>query len=129
MSLNEVIRTSGDVRRCLAQTMSDLRAGTIPVATALAIAANAKEITASLQVEVNVAKVRGEFPNGLLRCHIGMSVWRLGQNSLARANSTALASRAARAARMFSFSRAIAGATPYARQRARNWFRVIVAFG
>lgn len=58
MSLNEVIRTSGDVRRCLAQTMSDLRAGTIPVATALAIAANAKEITASLQVEVNVAKVR-----------------------------------------------------------------------
>ena len=58
MSLNEVIRTSGDVRRCLAQTMSDLRTGNIPVATALAIAANAKEITASLQVEVNVAKVR-----------------------------------------------------------------------
>ena len=58
MALNEVIRTSGDVRRCLAQTMSDIRSGDISVDKAQAIAALAKELTASLQVEVNVAKVR-----------------------------------------------------------------------
>lgn len=58
MALNEIIRTSGDVRRCLAQTMSDIRSGDISVDKAQAIAALAKEMTASLQVEVNVAKVR-----------------------------------------------------------------------
>lgn len=58
MALNEVIRTSGDVRRLLAQTMSDIRAGEISVDKANAIASLSKEITASLQVEVNVAKVR-----------------------------------------------------------------------
>lgn len=58
MALNEIIRTSGDVRRLLAQTMSDIRSGEISVDKANAIAAISKEITASLQVEVNVAKVR-----------------------------------------------------------------------
>ena len=58
MALNEIIRTSGDVRRCLAQTMSDIRSGDISVDKAQAVAAQAKEITSSLQVEVNVAKVR-----------------------------------------------------------------------
>ena len=58
MALNEVIRTSGDVRRLLAQTMSDIRSGDISVDKANAIAALSKELTASLQVEVNVAKVR-----------------------------------------------------------------------
>jgi len=58
MALNEIIRTSGDVRRCLAQTMSDIRSGDISVDKAQAVAALAKEITSSLQVEVNVAKVR-----------------------------------------------------------------------
>lgn len=58
MALNEVIRTSGDVRRLLAQTMSDIRSGDISVDKANAIAALSKELTSSLQVEVNVAKVR-----------------------------------------------------------------------
>ena len=58
MALNEVIRTSGDVRRLLAQTMSDIRSGDISVDKANAIAALSKELTASLQVEVNVAKER-----------------------------------------------------------------------
>lgn len=58
MALNEVIRTSGDVRRCLAQTMMDIRTGEISVDKAQSIASLAKEITASLQVEINVAKVR-----------------------------------------------------------------------
>lgn len=58
MSLKEIIRTSGDVRRCLAQTMSDIRSGDISVDKAQAIASLAKELTASLQVEINVAKVR-----------------------------------------------------------------------
>ena len=58
MALNEVIRTSGDVRRLLAQTMSDIRSGDISVDKAQAIASLSKELTASLQVEVNVAKVR-----------------------------------------------------------------------
>ena len=35
MSLKEVIRTSGDVRRVLAQTMVDIRTGDIPVETGL----------------------------------------------------------------------------------------------
>lgn len=58
MALNEIIRTSGDVRRLLAQTMSDIRSGDISVDKANAIAALSKELTASLQAEVNVAKVR-----------------------------------------------------------------------
>ena len=58
MALNEIIRTSGDVRRLLAQTMSDIRSGDISVDKANAIAALSKELTASLPAEVNVAKVR-----------------------------------------------------------------------
>jgi len=58
MALNEVIRTTGDVRRTLAQTMSEIRTGDIPVQKAMAIAALAKEITASMQTEVNIAKAK-----------------------------------------------------------------------
>ena len=58
MALNEVISTTGDVRRLLAQTMSEIRTGDIPVQKAMAIAAVAKEITASMQTEVNIAKVK-----------------------------------------------------------------------
>ena len=58
MSIKEVIRTSGDVRRTLAQTMVDIRAGELSVDKGMAIAALAKEITASIQAEVNVAKVQ-----------------------------------------------------------------------
>lgn len=58
MALNEIIRTSGDVRRTLAQTLTDVRNGNLDVSRGLCVAALAKEITASMQVEVNVAKVR-----------------------------------------------------------------------
>lgn len=56
--LNEVISTSGDIRRLLAQTMVDIKNGAISVDKGMAMAALGKEITASLQAEINVAKVR-----------------------------------------------------------------------
>lgn len=56
--MKEVIRTSGDIRRVLAQTMIDIRAGDLSVEKGLCVATIAKEITASMQAEVNVAKVR-----------------------------------------------------------------------
>lgn len=55
--VNEVIRTSGDVRRLIAETMQDVRSGRIDTSKATAIAALAKELTSSMQAEVNVAKV------------------------------------------------------------------------
>lgn len=58
MPLNEVITTSGDIRRLIAQTMVDVKNGNLPVERGLCVAALAKEITGSLQAEVNVAKVR-----------------------------------------------------------------------
>lgn len=58
MALNEVIRTAGDIRRVIAQTMVDVRAGTLTVDKGMCVAALAKEVTASMQAEVNVAKVR-----------------------------------------------------------------------
>jgi hypothetical protein len=61
MALNEVIRTSGDIRRLLAQTMVDVRTGDLSVDKGMAIAALSKEITGSLQSEVNVAKVRAQM--------------------------------------------------------------------
>ena len=58
MALNEVIRTSGDIRRFIAQTMSDVRSGEVSIDKGLCIAALAKEITSSMQTEVNVAKIK-----------------------------------------------------------------------
>jgi hypothetical protein len=58
MALNEVIRTSGDIRRYLAQTMVQVGNGDMAVDRGLGIAALAKEITSSMQAEVNVAKVK-----------------------------------------------------------------------
>jgi hypothetical protein len=55
--INEVIRTSGDIRRLIAESMQEVRAGRMDVGKAQAIAVLAKELTASMQVEVNVAKV------------------------------------------------------------------------
>ena len=55
--MNEIIRTSGDVRRLIAESMQDVRAGRMDTGKAQAIAALAKELTASMQAEVNVAKV------------------------------------------------------------------------
>lgn len=55
--MNEIIRTSGDVRRMIAETMQEIRSGKIDTSRGQAIAALAKELTASMQVEVNVAKL------------------------------------------------------------------------
>lgn len=55
--VSEVIRTSGDIRRLIAESMQEVRKGTMDVGKAQAIAALAKELTASMQAEVNVAKV------------------------------------------------------------------------
>ena len=63
MSIKEVIRTAGDVRRTLAQTMVDIRSGELSVDKGLCVAALAKEITASIQAEVNVAKVKSAMLN------------------------------------------------------------------
>ncbi len=54
--MNEFIRTTGDVRRIIAQTMLDVRSGTIDASRAQAVAQLAKELNSSLQAEVNVAK-------------------------------------------------------------------------
>jgi hypothetical protein len=58
MSVKEIIRTAGDVRRTLAQTMVDVRTGDLSVDKGMCVAALAKEITASIQSEVNAAKVQ-----------------------------------------------------------------------
>jgi len=58
MSVKEIIRTTGDVRRTLAQTMVDIRSGAMSVDKGMAVASLAKEITSSIQSEVNAAKVR-----------------------------------------------------------------------
>lgn len=55
--MNEIIRTSGDVRRLIAESMQEVRSGKMDTAKAQAIAALAKELTSSMQAEVNVAKV------------------------------------------------------------------------
>jgi ABC-type bacteriocin/lantibiotic exporter with double-glycine peptidase domain len=55
--INEVIRTSGDVRRMIAETMQEIRSGKIDASRGQTIAALAKELTASMQAEVNVAKI------------------------------------------------------------------------
>lgn len=68
MPLNEVLSTSGEIRRFLAQTMVEIRSGQLSVAQAAAIAAQAKEITSSMQVEINVHKLR----QGLLTSGKGM---------------------------------------------------------
>ena len=56
--MNEVIRTSGDVRRLIAESMQEVRSGKMDTSKAQAIAALAKELTSSMQAEVNVAKVK-----------------------------------------------------------------------
>lgn len=56
--LTEIIRTSGDIRRLLAQTMVGVGNGSMAVDRGLALAALSKAITESMQTEVNIAKVR-----------------------------------------------------------------------
>ena len=59
--LNEIIRTSGDVRRLIAETMQGVRSGDIDSTKGQTIASLAKELTASMQVEVNVAKLNAQL--------------------------------------------------------------------
>ncbi len=63
MAIKEVIRTAGDVRRTLAQTMVDVRTGELSVDKGMCVAALAKEITSSIQAEVNAAKVQATMLN------------------------------------------------------------------
>jgi len=56
--VKEIIRTTGDVRRTLAQTMADIRSKDISASDAMAVAAQAKEITNLIQAEVNVMKAK-----------------------------------------------------------------------
>ena len=56
--MNEVLRTSGDIRRFLANAMTEVRSGDLELGKAQTIAVLAKEITASMNAEVAVAKVR-----------------------------------------------------------------------
>ena len=56
--MKEVIRTSGDIRRFIAQAMVDIRSGELSVAQGTCIAQLAGKLTENMQVEVNVAKVR-----------------------------------------------------------------------
>lgn len=59
--MNEIIRTSGDVRRLLAQSMQEIRSGQMDTSKGQVIAALAKELTASMQAEVNVAKLNAQL--------------------------------------------------------------------
>jgi hypothetical protein len=54
--LNEIPRTSGDVRRILLDAMAAVKNRDMTCADAQAIASLSKEITSSMQVEINVAK-------------------------------------------------------------------------
>lgn len=51
------IATFGDARRMILETIMELRAGTLPATTGMAIAANMKVLNDSVQVEINAAKL------------------------------------------------------------------------
>lgn len=55
--VNEVIRTSGDLRRNLSNILVSVAKGELDVSRGMAVAALAKEINASLTTECNAAKV------------------------------------------------------------------------
>ena len=55
--LNEIPRTSGDVRRILLDAMAAVKNRDMTCTDAQAIASLSKEITSSMQVEINVAKI------------------------------------------------------------------------
>ena len=56
--MKEIIRTSGDLRRFVGDTMMAVRNGECDTGKGQTIAALAKELTANMQVEVNVARVK-----------------------------------------------------------------------
>jgi hypothetical protein len=49
--------TFGDTRRIIIDTVMQLRSGTMPAGTGLAIAANMKVLVENVQVEINAAKL------------------------------------------------------------------------
>lgn len=51
------ISSYGDARKLILETMIQLRDGSIPVSTGMAIAANMKVINDNLQAEINAAKL------------------------------------------------------------------------
>lgn len=53
----KAIENFGDARRLILQTMIQLRDGTIPVQTGMAIAANMKVLNDNIQSEINAAKL------------------------------------------------------------------------
>jgi len=57
MAVNEIIRTTGDLRRNLGDILVAVTKGDLEVSRAQAAASVAKEINASMQVEINAAKV------------------------------------------------------------------------
>ena len=57
MTIKEIPSASGDIRRMLAESMYAVKTGSMKASDGLALAAIAKEINGSLQVELNVIKV------------------------------------------------------------------------
>lgn len=51
------IKTSGDVRRLIIETIISLRSGEMDIGRGMAIAANMKVLNDSIQVEINAAKM------------------------------------------------------------------------
>ena len=56
MNINQ-IATTGDARRMILDTITELRAGTMDIGRGMAIAANMKVLNDSIQVEINAAKM------------------------------------------------------------------------
>jgi hypothetical protein len=55
--MNE-LRTTGDARRLILETLAELKSGKMAATTGLAIAATMKVLNDSLQTEVNAAKLQ-----------------------------------------------------------------------
>lgn len=58
----KIERTSAGLRDALFQAIEDLREGSIEAAEGKAIASLAKEICSTVQLEMQVAKLRTEYP-------------------------------------------------------------------
>lgn len=56
MNINQ-IATTGDARRMILDTITELRNGTMDIGRGMAIAANMKVLNDSIQVEINAAKM------------------------------------------------------------------------
>lgn len=59
------VRTFGDVRRLIVETVMSIRDGGLSPTQGLAMAANFKELNASVQTEINAAKMAMATENNL----------------------------------------------------------------